>query len=340
MVSNGPYRLVDWAVQSHIDVERNPHYWNADAVTIDKVRFYSTEDTQAETKRYRAGELDYTYALPDNQIAWARAEMPDDLRITPIIANDYLAMDVTEPPFNDVRVRKALSMAVDREILAERVIGGDVTAAYSFVPHYVRDYEGIDYTWRQMDQTRRNEEARALLASAGYDPENPLRFTIHYNTNARHRRVMVAVASMWKEALGVDVEMLNLEFKVLLDQRHDRSQWQMMRQGWFGLNDAYNFLELFLSETRYGATGFADAEFDRMMFEASQTADAALRKSRVADTERYLLDAYPVIPLYFAVRRRLVNPIVRGYEANIVDVDRSHLYVIDRDAAGAGFSPD
>jgi oligopeptide transport system substrate-binding protein len=338
MVSNGPYRLVSWAVQSHVEVERNPFYWGAADVEIDRVVFHSTEDGQSEVKRYRAGELDYTYDLPDNLLGWAHEEAADDLRIAPVIANNYLAIDVTEPPLDDVRIRKALNLAVDREILAERVLGGDYIPAYSFVPHYVNNYDGVDYAWRELSQAERNRQALELLGQAGYGPDNPLKLTIHYNTNGRHRKVMVAVAAMWKAAIGIDIEILNLEFKVLLDLRHSKSEWQIMRQGWFGMNDPYSFLELFLSETRYGATGFSDPAFDRRMYEASQTADLDMRKRLLAEAEVALLDTYPVVPLYFNVRRRLVNPAVRGYEANIVDVDRSHLYHIDRQPAGAGFS--
>jgi oligopeptide transport system substrate-binding protein len=321
--------LADWVVQSYIRLERNPYHPDADSGLIDRVYFYPTEDISSEFKRYRAGELHYTREVPRQQIRWIQRNMSNHLRSGPYLGVYFLPMDTTEPPFDDVRVRKALSMTVDRKILAEKVAGAGELPAEGLVPSYVRGYPAIRYEWLDWPMEKRLTEARRLYAEAGYGPDNPLEFKFFYNTSQNNKRVTLAVAAMWKQALGVRASILNQEWKVFLQTRKFPGQWDMIRMGWIGgWEDPSVFLEVMLSGSDFNDAGFSDPEYDRMVAAANRMADPAARASALAAAEARMLEQYPVIPLFYYTTNRLVRPEVAGYRINILDRDPSVFYGI------------
>jgi oligopeptide transport system substrate-binding protein len=323
LISNGPYALSEWVIQSHLKLDRNVNYWDDDNVQIDTVYYHATEDLDAELRRYRAGELDFTLQIPNTQYDWIQENLPGELHIAPYISVYFYGFDLTEPPFDDVRLRQALSMAVDRETITEQVTGLGQVPAYALVPPGVSNYSSNPYPWAELSDEQRLAEARRLYAEAGYSESNPLQVEIRYNTSENHQRVAVAVASMWQQNLGIETTLLNEEFRVLLQNRLIPSVWEIIRFGWFGdYNDAYTFLEIFRSDHGQNFMGFEDAEYDRLTAAASIELDPEVRGDIMLAAEERMLAAYPMIPIYFYVSKHLVKPYVKGYEPNIMN--RTH----------------
>ncbi|MCK6372367.1 MAG: peptide ABC transporter substrate-binding protein, partial [Gammaproteobacteria bacterium] len=269
LVSNGAYRLVEWAVQSHIRLERNEHYWDDDDTVIDEVWYYPIENDDTEVSRYRAGELDFTESVPFRQIPLLRRILPDELKIAPYLGSYYFGFNNTKPPFKDnLPLRLALSLAVDRDILTQRVTGAGEIAAYGFVPP-VAGYTGQSPEWAAWTQERRNEEARRLYREAGYSEQNPLVVELLYNTDQNHKRVAGALAAMWKQTLGVRTRLLNQEWKVFLENRKRRIITQVFRSGWIGdYDDAYTFLQLMHSANGQNDPGYRSAAYDALLDQA------------------------------------------------------------------------
>jgi ABC-type oligopeptide transport system substrate-binding subunit len=320
MVSNGAYMLDDVKPNSHIRIVKNPNYWDAAKVTIDAVVFDPSEDRTAVLKRYRAGEFDILYDdLPIDQLGWLRQNMPRELHIAPYAAVYYYTMNTTRPPFNDKRVRLALSMAINREILVERITTAGELPAYGFVPDGTANYTPRRVPWRTMSQAEREAAAQKLISEAGYGPNRPLQFQLAYNTSENHKRIAIALAAMWKK-INVNVELVNTEIKVHYSNLRI-GNFQMGRAGWVAdYNDAQSYL--FLSQTstkQQNFSRFSNPEYDRLMDEASLTGDARKRAALLAQAEGILLEELPVIPIYFYVSKNLVSTKIRGWQDNLLN---------------------
>ena len=321
LVSNGAYQLAEWVVQSHVKLVKNPHYWNADSVTIEEVYFHATEDTAGELKRFRAGELDMTETIPKSQLAWIRANMPDRLMIAPYLGSYYYGLNLTKPPFKDApALRRALALAIDRDIITKQITAAGEIPAYGWIPPMIANYDGgVAMPEAEWTQQQREAEAQRLYAQAGYSAENPLRVELLYNTHDDHRRIAVAVASMWRSVLGVETTLVNQEWKVYLDTRNQKNT-QVFRAGWIGdYNDPYTFAEIARSTSELNDFGYDSPEYDRLLALAAAETDLDKRAELLKQAERRLLEDMPLIPIYFYVRARMVQPWVQGYEANIMD---------------------
>lgn len=318
---NGAYRLAEWVPQSHLTLVRNPHYWNDAATSIDRVIYYPTENPAAELKRYRAGELDLTDTIPLGQARWVREHLGAELRVAPYLGLYYYGFNLTRPPFRDQPgLRRALALAVDRETLTARITASGEQPAYGWVPPGVAGYAPVQPEWAQWPREQRLAEARRLYAAAGYSAERPLELELRYNTGDNHKRVALAVAWMWREALGVRTRLVNEEFKVYLQNRRHRQVTQVFRADWIGdFNDPATFAERMLSTSGLNDTGWTSPDYDRLVAQARGEADAARRQALLQQAERILLDEQPVLPLYFYVSKRLVKPYVAGWQANIMD---------------------
>ena len=331
LVSNGAYRLEEWIVQSHVELARNEHYWGRDSVQIEQVFYYPIEDRESELSRYRAGELDFTIRIPDSRFDWIQENLADELHVAPSLWVYFYAFDLTEPPFDDVRLRQALTMAVDRKIIVEQVTGAGELPAFSLVPPGVEGGVPYDYPWSGLPDDERVAEARRLYREAGYGPDNPLRVEIRYNTDDNHQRIAVAVAAMWRQALGVEASLLNEEWKVMLQNRHNPALWDVIRFGWAGdYNDPFTFLEIFHSSHGQNFFGFSSPEYDGLLESAAGEADTRTRSRLLHEAEQRLLEEYPVLPLYFYVSKHLVKPYVAGFEPNIMDRNYTRHYRIER----------
>ena len=310
MVSNGPFTLAEWKPQGHVRLERNPHFRAASDVQLDAVRYFPTADRNAAYNRYRSGELDIIGDFPPGELDWLRTEMRTHLHVSPLLSIMYLVFNVTQSPFDDARVREALALAVDRAIITERVLKSGEIASASFVPPMVPDYTSA-VAENGPDPAR----AKALLAAAGFDADNPLTVTLRYIAGPDNKKVHVAIAAMWR-AVGVQATLhhaeLNAHFGALR-----QGEFQVAQAGWFGENNPEHYLELLTSaagDVNYG--GFADAATDSLMGQAKDTVGLTERLRLLQRVEATGLGLHPVVPLYAVTVRSLVSPTVTGWQAN------------------------
>ena len=330
LVSNGPFKLGEWVVQSHIRLLRNPQYRDDAHTTLNEVWYYPVENAEAELNRYRAGELDLTETVPARQIPWLRQNLPDELHIAPYLGSYVFGFNTTQPPFRDApKLRKALALALDREILTSKISGAGELPAYSWVPP-VSGYTQQLPDWAQWTQVERNAKAQRLYAEAGYSASRPLRMQLLYNTESNHRRLAVAMAAMWREVLGVETELLNQEWQVFLQTRRSRLDTQLFRYGWIGdYNDPYTFAEILESKHGLNDMGYSNPRYDALLAAAAREADPQQRMDMLAEAERVMLEDMPIVPLYFYVSKKMVKPWVAGMEANIMDHHHSrHLRIL------------
>jgi oligopeptide transport system substrate-binding protein len=321
LVGNGAYRLADWIAHAHITLERNPAYWDAANVAIPLVRFYPTENPASELKRYRAGELDWTDTIPVGQARWVREHLSRELHVAPYLGTYFYGFNLTRAPFKDnPALRRALALAVDREVLAARIVATGEAPAVTWVPPGIAGYTPQRPDWADWPTARRLEEARRLYAQAGYSAENPLQLELRYNTGDNHKRVALAVSWMWRQALGVRTQLVNEEYKVFLQNRRARRVTQLFRADWIGdYDDASSFAERMLSSSGLNDTGYDNPDYDKRVRQAAGEGDPARRRAALEEAERILLEDLPVLPLYFYVSKHLVKPHVTGWQPNIMD---------------------
>ena len=318
-VSNGAFVLTEWLQGSYIRAARNPHYRENASNKLDGVKYIQIADENAELRAYRAGELHSTAVVPRGQFDWIRENLAADLHITPQLNTYYYGFNFDRPLFRDVRVRRALSMAIDRDRLATSVLRVGELPANGWVPQGVFGYtpQSFDYAARPMPE--RIAEARQLLAAAGYTAKKPLKFELRYNTGEVHTKVAVAVASMWKEALGIEPALAAVEFKSLLDDINRRDV-DLFRLSWAGdYNDPYTFLQYLKSDFGINLPHYRNANYDRMLAVAAREPDVAKRRALLEAAERLLLADHPLLPLYFYVNKHLVKPEVVGWYDNVLN---------------------
>lgn len=320
LVSNGAYRLQAWVVQSYIQLVRNTHYWDNDQTVINEVWYYPVENAESELSRYRADEFDMTGTVPNRQIPWLRKNLPAELHIAPYLGSYSFGFNTAQPPFKDnIPLRKALTMALDRDILVGKITGAGEIAAYSWVPP-VTGYQNQQPVWATWTQEERNAEARRLYAQAGYSADKPLRVQLLHNTEINHRRLAVAMAAMWRDVLGVETEILNQEWQVFLQTRRTRIDTQVFRYGWIGdYNDPYTFAEILESKHGLNDMSYNNPRYDALLLQASRQADPAVRMGLLEEAERVMLDDMPMLPIYYYVSKQMVKPWVAGFESNIMD---------------------
>ena len=230
-------------------------------------------------------------------------------------------MNLTQPPFKDnPALREALSLAVDRDKLTRYVTGLGEQPAYGVVPTGIAGYTGAQTAWADETQAQREARARALYRAAGYSEENPLVLELRYNTSTPHRRMALAVASMWRDVLGAQVRLRNEEWKVFVQNRKQRAITQVFRGGWVGdVVDARNFLAAFGSDGPLNWTGYDDAGFRERLANADAAKTEAARNAWLRAAEQKLLNAHVLVPLYFYTSKHLVDKRVQGFEANALD---------------------
>lgn len=323
MAVNGPYRLMEWLPNTHVKLTRNDNYWDASSISLDDLTFYTQEDRAAVQKRFRAGEIDVAMDFASDQIGWLRKNLPAETRIAPYMGVYYYPINSSAEPFNDIRIRRALSMSINREAIVDKVLKTGELAAYSFVPPGVANYDSpAEVGWKDTPYKERVTRAKKLLQEAGYGPGKPLLLTLRYNTSENHKRIAVAVASMWKQ-IGVKTELFNSEVKVHYADLK-QGDFQVARAGWIAdYNDAQNFL--YLLETRTGPNNYgrySNPKYDSLMLEAEKTADLKKRSELMRAAETMAMADQPVIPIYHYVSKNLVSQKVVGFVDNPKDVHR------------------
>jgi oligopeptide transport system substrate-binding protein len=331
LVSNGAFVLTDWSVRSRIVLERNVNYWDADNVILEQVVYYPYEDQSTELKQFRSGELQWTNEVPNNQFRWLQKHYPEELVVSPWLGSYFFGFNLTREPFiESPELRLALVLAVNRELLTEKVTQFGEQPSYTLVPPGIGDYESPLPEWAGWSQAQREDEARRLFALAGYSEERPLRVEIRYNTSENHKKVALAVASMWKQVLGVQVSLVNEEWKVFLQNRAQRVVTQVFRAGWISdYSDPYSFLQLFRTGHGQNDYGYSDELYDQFLQEIASERIPARRRRLMQEAERMILTDLPILPVYTYVTKRLVDPRVSGWANNVMDHHYSkHMFLL------------
>lgn len=297
IVSNGAYVLTEHVPAERSVRERNANYWDNEHTIIDKTVALVINDENVALTRFLAGELDRT-EVPAGQFPKMKAEHPDQAVSFPRLCNYYYNLNLSDSgpeAFKDVRVRQALSLAVDRKIITENILAGGQPQAYTFTPGATAGFTVPEVPIAKMTQEERDAKAKELLAEAGYGADKPLKFTIIYNTSEDHQKIAVAVQQMWKQKLGVDASLANMEWKTFLEERGNQN-YDMARGAWCGdYNEASTFLDLLTTNSGYNDAKYSNAEVDRLMTEAKTADDPQPLYTKV---EEIVANDVPVIPIY------------------------------------------
>jgi oligopeptide transport system substrate-binding protein len=325
LVSNGAFVLRDWIVGSHVVAERNRSYWNDAGTGVARVHYVHHADAGTEFRQYRAGELDVTYVVPPQQFSSIQANLPGELRVSPQLSVYYYGFNLSRPPFKDnPGLRRALSLVIDRERLTTSVTGVGEAPAYGWVPRGIANYTPQQFDYATKPYAARVTEALELYRQAGYSPQRPLAVEIRYNSGEVHNRLAVAIAAMWKEALGVETTLYAEEFRSLLQSIQAGTETQVFRSSWVGdYNDAFSFAQLLRSGFGINLTGYSNPRYDALLEAATREPDPARRRGRLEEAERLMLADHPVLPLYFYVNKHLVKPHVQGWTDNVMNVQYS-----------------
>lgn len=343
LISNGAFALDDWQVRSRIELVPNPHYRLAGEVIVERVVFYPFEDENTEFNRFRAGDLHWTYRVPSNQFRWLRNNLPDALMVNPWFGSYFFAYNLTREPFKgNLELRQALSLAIDRAIITERVSQFGEIPTFNLVPPGLPDYEPPEQDIADWTQDERETEARRLFAAAGFGENNPLTVELRYNTSENHRKIAVSVAAMWKQVLGVRTRLVNEEFRVFLQNRAQRRVTEVFRAGWIGdYQDAFTFLELFHSGHGRNDSGYANPRFDRLLDQIASERIPSRRRNLMAEAERLLLADQVILPVFVYVTKRLIDPRLQGWEENIMDQHLTrYMYLLKAREDSVGFGAD
>ncbi|USE36091.1 peptide ABC transporter substrate-binding protein [Endozoicomonas sp. SCSIO W0465] len=325
MVSNGAFVLEEWTPNSRIRLVKNTEFYDAGNVSLDELVYYPQEDRSAVLKRVRAGEVDIQTDFASSDLKWLEKNMPDYVRIAPYLGIYYYPLNLNDEVLQDKRVRQALAMTIDRKILTDKVLKSGELPAYSFVPPGTGNYgKPAEVSWKELSQAERIAEARKLLEAAGYSKANPPTLKLSYNTSENHKKVAIAIAAMWKKALGVKTELYNSEVKVHYASLKTRD-FQAARAGWIAdYNDPQNFLNLMESRnTSQNYSDYNNASFNQLMKQAEMEADSVKRNDFMRQAELIAMDELPNIPIFYYVSKNLVNPKVKGWIDNPSDIHRA-----------------
>jgi len=317
LYGNGAYQLREWTPQAWLELQRNPHYHAAEQVSIERVRYHVTEDASQELKRFDAGELHLTETLPPGQLQRLQQRYRNQLVVAPAYASFYLGYNLRHPTLKDnIDLREALSLAINREILVRYITGNGEAPAYALIPPDAAG--GAQWAAATWTPQYRVQRARELYARAGFE-HSSAEIELRYNTSLANRRLGLAVAAMWKEVLGLDTRLRNEEWRVFIQTRRAAVMTQVFRGGWFAdYADPLNFLEPFVSGSALNAVGYADAQFDAEVALAARSTGAT-RAAALRAAEQRLLDAQAIIPLFHYTSKHLVSPVVCGYRAHPLD---------------------
>ena len=318
IVSNGAYVLTEHIPNERSVRERNPMYWDAENVILERTVALVINDENTALTRWLAGELDRT-EVPAGQFPRLQKEHPGEAISFPRLCNYYYTFNLSESgpeAFKDVRVRKALALAVDRKIITENILAGGQIEAFTFTPAATADFEVPDVEIASMSQTERDAMAKALLAEAGYSPDNPLKFEMIYNTSESHKRIAVAMSQMWKQKLGVETTLANMEWKTFLEVRANQG-FELARGAWCGdYNEASTFLDLLTSPSGYNDGKYSNAMVDELMTMAKVADDTQAIYTKV---EQVIAEEVPIIPIYHYAGVYMLDSDVGGWPINNIE---------------------
>jgi len=319
MITNGPFKIGEWKKNTSITLVKNDNYYALDKVGLDKVHFTMVNDSATELSMYQTNGLDFagmpTGLLPLDQLETLKATYGDEFHAKGTASTYYYLFNTTVKPFSNEKVRKALSMAINRQDIADKVALGGETPAYGFVPPGIKG-ESKQFRDEVSDDYFKEDyaEAKKLLAEGlqelGMTELPPL--SLMYNTNDKHQKIAEAIAEMWRQNLGANVKLDNAEWGVFLDTRNNLN-YEVARGGWGAdYDDPMTFLDLFTTNSGNNNTGFASPEYDELIKKANSTADQAERMKAMADAEKMLIDSRAIMPIYYYTSVNMMKPGFKG----------------------------
>jgi oligopeptide transport system substrate-binding protein len=317
LVGNGAFLLSEWSPNSRIIVSKNPRYWDAAHTGLERVIFYPTEKPDDEERGFRAGQVHLTYGIPIDKIARFRNDAPAELRLDPFLQTHFLRFNVTKPPLNNPKVRRALALAIDRDSISHHILRDSRPVATHFTPS---DCAG--YTARASISTD-YAEARRLLDEAGFPGGKGLPvFDLQVLNDDVQPKVTEAIQAMWLKELGVHIAIAPFEQKTWV-QNQQSLNYTISFASWAGdFVDPSTFLDLFVKQGGNNWTGWGDADYDAMILEAARTLDPAARFEVFQKAEALLLAQSPITPLYFGARTYLISPVVKNWQPSLLGFHR------------------
>jgi oligopeptide transport system substrate-binding protein len=314
LVSSGPFVLKEWSPQQHVIVEKSPTYWDRAHVRLSAVHFYPTDSIDAEERAYRAGQLHATWALPLAKVLPLQREKSPALRIDPNLETYFFRLNIRRAPFNDVRIRRALALGIDRDTITAKILPGGRLPAATFVPPLLKGYTPPARTAYDL------AAARQLLAEAGHPGGAGLPpIEILYNNSEILRLVAEAIQNMWRRDLGLDVRLVNQEYKVVFANRR-AGDYQVLLGSWTAdYLDATTFLDMWRSDSGNNHTGWTSPAYDALADRANTIADAPARAAVLAQAEALVLDAASIIPIYYNTHVYMLHPAVKGWQPTPTD---------------------
>lgn len=319
IVGNGAYTLAENTPGERVVIKRNPNYWDDAKTVLEEVQFLTINDENQGLTRWRAGEVDQT-DVPAGQYPALKAELPDNTYSVPQFCTYYFSVNMTDKQPNeaikDVKVREALNLAIDRDVIVNGILQGGQTPAYSFAHPLTAGYTMPAIPAADMTQEERDAKAVELMTEAGYGTDNPLTINYIYNTSEAHKKIATVVGQMWKEKLGVDLVLADMEFQTLLDTRHSKT-YELARNAWCGdYNEASTFLSLLDSKSEQNDQGYANADVDAWLAEAKTSEDPNVQ---YAEVEAQAATDVAIMPIYFYAKVFMQNSDVKGWPFDDVE---------------------
>ena len=333
-VGNGPFVLKSWIPNDSIVVEKNPRFFDADNVALERVIFYPTDDYGAALQRFRAGELDFQDRFPEQRVAWIKANIPETIDPVPQLITDIVAFNHKRKPFDDKRVREAINLALNREAITDRIIRVGQPPAYAIVPPGIANYpHDVSLNFRGMPPAQRMDRAKSLMQAAGYGPSRRLKTTymIRSTTAGTYRAVAAAIQQMLAQVY-IDISIVPNDMQVFYPaiQAHD---FDIAQSGWVAdFNDASTFLDLYRTGGGDNWGQYSNPAFDLMLEAAQHDPDLISRGRKLAAAEQIVLDDFAAAPLFNWVSQNLTWPYVKGWKSNALDYHRSRWVTIDQPA--------
>ncbi|CAH0530474.1 Periplasmic oligopeptide-binding protein [Allocatenococcus thiocycli] len=318
-VGNGAFVLDKWVVNERIELKKNPNYWDADNTHLTNVTYIPFENQNASINRYVVGDVDITSDVPTHMAQKLEQEYQDAYTVVPLLCTYYYAFNTTRPPFDDVRVRQAVSYSIMRDVITNGVTQVGNLPAYTFAHQYTAGFDATQPDYSNWTQQQRDEKARQLLEEAGYGKDKPLDFKLLYNTSESNKAIAVAIASMLSDNLDAKVELENQEWKSYLVARK-QGNFDVMRASWCGdYNEASTFLSLLRSDSSGNFARYQSTEYDQAMDNALATTDDKKRQAYYDEAEKLIAADVPIAPIYYYMQARLVRPNVGGFAKNNVE---------------------
>ena len=322
-ISNGPFMLKEWTHNAKIVMDKNPNYFEADKVKIDGIDLDIIEDQSTVYQKYVAGEYNMVVELPTEVTAKLRAENNPELVIGPNVALYYYNLNPAIKPLNNVKVRKALSLALDRKVITDQITQGGQLPATAIVPPGLLDDTGKEFSDANKDLIKTDVEEAKKLLTEGLAEEKmtpaDVKLTILYNTSENHKKIAEAIQQMWNKELGINTTLENVEFKVKID-RENAHQFEISRSGWVGdYLDPMTFVDLWITGASNNYVKYSNPEYDKLVKEAQTSTDKKLRMDNMKKAEKMILEDMAIIPIYFYTHPYAVKPNVKGITKNAIN---------------------